>query len=329
MDKPYIRTMKKDLEILTQGLSEKQKEELLHKYKFAPILKPDERKTAKTFPKIIRPAKPPTPIKKTQEKKEERTIEIPKVKSETLTKQIIKVPPKKINWPRLAIYAGSAFIIAVGLYFTWQALFIVEEPIPIVKPPIKTTPELPKPFIEVEDSKIITLSDKNKETLLRELNLAYKEFEIEAQREIFKQIIIELPNDAGFSNASDFFEIMEIAIPESLKENIEETFTLLFYKQEEGARIAIIIKLKDINSAIKELSLWESTMENDLEPLFLAEKGEASSKSFKDNTYKDVKIRYLNFPNPDLTLDYAVYQSKNYLLITASKDSMYSLIDKI
>jgi hypothetical protein len=69
-------------------------------------------------------------------------------------------------------------------------------------------------------------------------------------------------------------------------------------------------------------------MFDDLKNLFLDEKlQEPSVKSFKNNVYKGVEIRYLNLPNPDLTIDYAVVN--NLLILSTSKAAMYEIIDRI
>jgi hypothetical protein len=50
-------------------------------------------------------------------------------------------------------------------------------------------------------------------------------------------------------------------------------------------------------------------------------------KLFLDNTYKGISIKYINLPDPSLTIDYAV--AGQLLLVTTSKASMYDAIDRL
>lgn len=54
-----------------------------------------------------------------------------------------------------------------------------------------------------------------------------------------------------------------------------------------------------------------------------------NSPQFNDGNYKGVNIRYYNFKNLNLALDYAVIEQKNLLIFTTSKDSMFAVIDRI
>ena len=69
-------------------------------------------------------------------------------------------------------------------------------------------------------------------------------------------------------------------------------------------------------------------MAEDLRPIFLDHQlEEPATEEFQDNTYKNVNIRYLNFSDPSLTLDYAIVG--DYLVITTSRESMYGVIDRL
>ncbi len=50
---------------------------------------------------------------------------------------------------------------------------------------------------------------------------------------------------------------------------------------------------------------------------------------FKDANYKNVGIRYYNFKDLYLSLDYAIIDKSNLLIFTTSKDSMFAAIDRI
>jgi len=75
---------------------------------------------------------------------------------------------------------------------------------------------------------------------------------------------------------------------------------------------------------------WEFTIENDLAGyLLIADTSKEASVNFLDNAYREVSIRYKNFPFADMTIDYAVISidGNSYLVISGSRESMYSAID--
>ena len=73
-------------------------------------------------------------------------------------------------------------------------------------------------------------------------------------------------------------------------------------------------------------------MPEDLKYMFNIEPGNSATPTFNSNEYKGVAIRYKNFSLPDRSIDYAIVYSsagRQYLVITNSRESMYSPIEKI
>jgi hypothetical protein len=77
------------------------------------------------------------------------------------------------------------------------------------------------------------------------------------------------------------------------------------------------------------MSQWEKVLPDDfLKVHTLWKRGKKASPEFLDCLdlrYSDVPIRYTNFPVPDLSIDWAIYD--NVLLITTSRESMWQSID--
>ena len=93
-------------------------------------------------------------------------------------------------------------------------------------------------------------------------------------------------------------------------------------------KLGIIIRILQPENLALLMKTWESTMAGDLESFFLGvEKGQPATETFQDNIYQDVAIRYLNFPDSTLTIDYVI--SDDYLIITTSKESIYAVIDQL
>ena len=108
----------------------------------------------------------------------------------------------------------------------------------------------------------------------------------------------------------------------------KDNYTLFSYSQSEGNMLGIIMSLKEGVDLTQELKTWETRIETDLESFFLdLDKQPAATPEFQDNTYKEINIRYLNFADPSLSIDYAIVNDK--LVITFSKESMFKVIDDL
>lgn len=49
--------------------------------------------------------------------------------------------------------------------------------------------------------------------------------------------------------------------------------------------------------------------------------------AFSQASYRDIAIRYLNLPTPDIAIDYAIFEGK--LIFATSKESMFTIIDQL
>lgn len=138
------------------------------------------------------------------------------------------------------------------------------------------------------------------------------------------------PANLAYLDLKNLVSALGIIISEDVYNNFvsSENYTLFSYKQEQGNRLGLVIALKNNKDIFSGFNVWEKTMADDLKPLLLREDiGQPASQVFQDNVYQDVSIRYLNFPKPDLSIDYAVIGNK--LIITSSRASMYAAIDAL
>ncbi len=128
------------------------------------------------------------------------------------------------------------------------------------------------------------------------------------------------------SESIQIIEPLEITIPDNISEKLRGQPVFFTYSQQGKYRAGSIIKIDNQENLKTYLKDWEDNIIKDLNPLFLEHQpGEPATENFQDNTYSKVAIRYMNFPDPNLTIDYAIVN--NYLVITTSRESMYKLID--
>lgn len=143
---------------------------------------------------------------------------------------------------------------------------------------------------------------------------------------------------------SDFLGELSIQFPTNLSSNLdEEDFDLVLFKQKEkfddkgvlltetsaNPRVALIVRVTDSPEAKTMLSEWEETMAEDFHEFFdLTEE----TPKFLTGIYRDVSIRYDNFPYPDVSLDYAIVTARNnddFLVIANSREQTYAIIDSL
>lgn len=146
---------------------------------------------------------------------------------------------------------------------------------------------------------------------------------------------LEIPAFLVGADDIEIIELLEINIPTNVSNVLEEKYTFFLYAQKEGNRAGVVVKIIDHEVLVAGLKDWEEIMEEDLRPIFLGqEPGEPANEEFQDGVYlpageagRGINIRYLNFSEPSLAIDYAVIE--DYLIITTSKESMFKTIERI
>ncbi len=139
---------------------------------------------------------------------------------------------------------------------------------------------------------------------------------------------LEIPVFLVGTDEIEIIELLEINIPANVSNNLGEKYTFFLYAQSGGNRAGFIVEITDQELLRANLRNWENTMEEDLKPIFLnQELGEPATEEFQGSVYKDIGIRYLNFSNSSLSIDYAIVE--NYMIVTTSKESIYKMIDRI
>ena len=252
-------------------------------------------------PKEIKPVKP----KKIKEPKEKKVKPVKEKK--------IKEPKKPKKWLAWLLIVILIAVIVIAIFY-----LIGSEPDP------EPTPEPPTPLeslIPVDETKVLSLTNTSF------IDLLSQEAERDQSAGTFKRVAI-LKNETEFLSLSELLEKLNINIPPYAFIEIEDSYTLVIYSQNGKKKLELITEVKNTDNLNEQLRFWEQTMVNDLQGLFLIESpGTPATNDFQDNVYKDTTIRYINFPEPDLTIDYAI--TNNLLIIGTSKELMYKTIDKI
>lgn len=311
-----VRTMKDDL-----GKKPPQPPEELPIIKPEPVIKPEpetkpqpeiKKASLPTIEEFIssKPIIPPAPTPPPKIIVAEKEIE-KKIKKEKPPK------PLKIKKRTLIILIIILVIIGLGGFFYWQGIK-PETPAPT---PTPSGPEIPEPLIKVDETKTLFLQNTSLLTLLK------AEAKLDQTLQTFKRIV-PIKGEKEILSLSSLIQELRIAVYPYAFSELKDSYTLVLYSQDGEKRIGLIIETTNPVKLKEQMNLWEKTMPDDLKNLFLDEKLAApTTQNFKDNTYENVAIRYINFPQPDLTIDYAI--SDNLLLLSTSKETMYKIIDRI
>jgi predicted nucleic acid-binding Zn ribbon protein len=263
------------------------------------------------------PTSTPTPIKV------EAPIIIdlpkPKVFKSERPKKIISPEARKQRTKRiLTIFIIVLVIIALGLFFYWQGT----KPEPIPTPLPSNEISIPSSLIPADETKILKIDNNvSLDDLLRDESM------LNQQPGTIKRIV-PVKNEKDILPLSELLKELEIAVYPYVLSELNDNYNLIIYSQGTEKNIGLIIQTNNPNNVKEQAKYWEVTMVDDLKNLFLFKKpGDPTTKSFKENLYNDVTIHYINFPSPDLTIDYAI--SGNLFILSTSRESMYSIIDRL
>ncbi len=231
----------------------------------------------------------------------------------------------KRNWKKIIISFLSLIVIfGVSFYFFWTHFIRI---IP-AQPPI-----LPQSLVAVEKDFIISLDEQYNEKpdspALADL------LKTSQPSGTFNRVLFQKFYRVGRQEKIDWLSLDEtfkkIGINKIPLSSLKDDYSLFIYNQNGGKRLGLVIAVDNLGLAREQLLVWEDEgMISDLNPLIRhLSFGQAATRSFQDNIYRGIKIRYMNFPDPDVSIDYALLPEKNYLLISTSKESMYQLIDRL
>ncbi len=279
------------------------------------------------------PSKPPVIPPSLPEAPKEKPAPLKPKASEALKVPKVRGVPKvsKISGTSRTLLLGG-IVIALGItaFFVFWFLFAIPEPSSPTPPSPPILPQeliKPTPLVSVQRQIIIELEEG-------------KDLTTELKREIGEKVpsglsqILVYKDSLSPLSLEKIFEELELEVPQSLINNLDEDYTLLLFAQEEfltatgtPSRLGFVTQVKDTTKSFQIMRLWEETMARDLEGFYLAPCGERATEEFSDDTYKTLDIRFLNFPIRDITIDYTLYSEENWLILATSRQFIYRIID--
>lgn len=280
-----------------------------------PLVKLGETEKAKPIAPVFAPRLLPIP------KPEEKKIAIPPPGKAIISKPIILL---------------LALIVAAGGFSYWFFIFRQPEPeAPIVE--VTPTPTLtPAPFESpapvVEEKLVINLGGDPFGQLSDFVNNTF----VGVGEIKVVDAVDQLGKDYNFNT---FFQSFLINLPQDIISNLDiDNFKFLLFGQTENfgskvinKRYGFVVEVVSEINLTQGLKNWEPAMADNVKVILNLNIATPQTADFQDNIYKDVAMRYKNFPFPDETIDYAVISGTNgkkYFVFVNSREGIYSVIDK-
>lgn len=197
---------------------------------------------------------------------------------------------------------------------------------PTSTPSLTPTPVIPASIVPVKETKILRIGPG--QDLPKLLEETIRTTLSESKSPEFFQLAVE-KNDL-FLGIGEFFGELNLTAPADFLKAVPgraEDSTFFLYAKKGEQRLGLVIKLQDQSAADSAVKAWESSMEKDLESLFLPQgkKANTTSGSFKGAAYQGIPFRYLSFAEKNLGICWTIYN--NYLVLTSSGEGLMRTID--
>lgn len=150
------------------------------------------------------------------------------------------------------------------------------------------------------------------------------------------------------ATAAQFLDMMlDGGVPNELATTFASDWALLAFGQTEAysasgaadpsaptaTRLALIIELSNASKANQTLQAWEgSGLASAAAPFLGYDTSLRLVGGFSGGAYRQIAIRYWNFPYADRSIDYSIAlasNGKNYLIVTGSRQAMFFTIDQL
>ncbi len=158
---------------------------------------------------------------------------------------------------------------------------------------------------------------------------------------------LAINHQGSAATALVFFADIAITVPADLSASIGSDWALLAYGQSEAfdsagakitatsssVRLVVVLELSDATKANQAMQVWENAgLESAGAGLMQYDTTKRLVTSFGGGTYRQIPVRYWNFPYADRSIDYAIVtasNNKNYLVLAGSREAAFFAIDQL
>lgn len=310
-----------------------------------------------------KPIPPVTPLLKAESKTETKTEPKPPLITQpnlsAIQTEAIETK-EEIDIKKVAIVGFSSIIVlALVVGGLWFFLGQPSNPLVQISPTLSSSPEpsistptppvVPPALFPADSQKIFTLRTGQEKTDWQEALAQLARSDEPAGNFVyflFQDSQNNFPSleQLASSTDTDLFNLPTQSPAGPLKDQLNlNSFSFFAYSQTQASsspfenspaagRLGLIIAVKINASSTEELSKSLKDLEQLMLPslkvlLSDAQKVWPAKPVFLNNLYRQVAIRYINLPEPDFSLDYAILNDQ--LIFATSKASMYAIIDRL
>lgn len=269
-------------------------------------------------------------LKNANEMKEKQAIISESEKYRKLRNRVIKkyhiklfsLPWKKIILLSIVLVASAGAVF----YLSMKTL----TPTPPTPPPVIVGTET-QAFAKIKNRVEFTETDAAKAGF-KEITIN-REFELNSGVKELRVIIKQGDNITSPRDALESIGVITKNFPEDFWETTAETYSILALKTGKNTfRLAIAIESNDIASLLNTMRNWEQESVDEkklfrvFKTIFTGDKiDEGSNQVFESTNYNYAYIKYINLPDENTSFDY--FASDNTLIIAASKENAFRIID--
>lgn len=187
----------------------------------------------------------------------------------------------------------------------------------------------PAPLFTSDASRTITIAPGDAVRFKTLMEDSLREFEREGT---VKRILVKVEDAIAerYLATAEFFQLYRIQPPTNVLSRLDSVLMTYVSYGPDGSRLGIAARTKDRDRTLRDLLEWEPGMANALRPLLFNEIVQSPIGSFEDRSYRNIDWRYLKLsPEEDVGIAYGVFPAGNILVITTSKTSMETTINRL
>ncbi len=197
---------------------------------------------------------------------------------------------------------------------------------PVITPPAQITESAtPEAVITLDRLVTIELAKLDKALLLEKIKSENAKI-TEGKATIRYVIKLVTGTEKRFLTGDETAKLLGLSVPADLVK-LMSTSELIGYKSGTSFRYGLAGAIQNKTSIQTAALAWEKTMLSDLAPLYIEKTYQTPDPIvFSENTYSDFFKRFINMPQPDVSLDWAA--SSRYFVVATSKEMIYAILDK-
>ncbi len=200
---------------------------------------------------------------------------------------------------------------------------------------------IPQTLFSVDATKTITADPNNLSLLAINLLGLLKE---QYTPNTFTRVVIVTQNQnaTSYMPLSDLFSALDVSVPANICSQPQNssclstlmgmvnpnTYTLFIYADGTNNRLGLAAQYSNLTTLQNFMLAWEPSIPTSLAPILQTQNVSPATTTFQVNAYNGVDIRFMNFPTPQLSIDYGFATAKNLFLLATSKNSMFNLIGR-